>query len=245
MNDMIRRIDHNKMGGSDLGWLQSKFHFSFADYYNPDNIKFGKLRVINDDLVAPHTGFDRHPHKDMEIISYVVDGELSHKDSMGNASVLRRGEVQYMSAGTGVYHSEYNHGEETLRLLQIWIIPDARDHEPNYGEYRFAWSSREGNWLHMVSPMAGSAKVKINQDVNFHVISLDEGKEAAFEIASGRQAYLVQIEGESSVNGIDLLTRDGMEVVEENIMIKAKSKAHILLIEMKVGGNTVKRSLYE
>ncbi len=242
---MIKRIDQNKMGGSKLGWLESKFHFSFAQYHNPDNIKFGKLRVINDDLVAPHTGFDKHPHKDMEIISYVVEGELSHKDSMGNESVLRRGEIQYMSAGTGVYHSEYNHGDKMLRMLQIWIIPDARNHKPNYGEFRFDWSEREGKWLHMVSPMDGSAKVRINQDVNFNVISLEAGKEADFPIGAGRQAYLVQIEGESAVNGVDLLTRDGMEVTEENITINAKTKSHILLIEMKIGGNTVERSLYE
>ena len=113
---MLRKIDHTKMGRSNLGWLQSIFHFSFAEYYNPANINFGALRVINDDLIAPQTGFGTHPHRDMEIISYVVDGELTHADSMGNQNSITRGQVQYMSAGTGVLHSEYNYGENTLSL---------------------------------------------------------------------------------------------------------------------------------
>ncbi len=123
---MLRKIDNTKMGSSNLGWLKSKFHFSFAEYFNPDNMNFGVLRVINDDLVAPHTGFNLHPHADMEIISYVVEGELTHGDSMGNKSTITRGHVQYMSAGTGVYHSEHNLGENVLRFLQIWILPDRK-----------------------------------------------------------------------------------------------------------------------
>ena len=121
---MLRKLDHNNMGKSNLGWLRSVFHFSFAEYYNPKNINFGVLRVINDDLVDSQTGFPTHPHQNMEIISYVVNGELTHGDSMGNESTITRGHVQYMSAGTGVYHSEQNFGDETLRLLQIWILPD-------------------------------------------------------------------------------------------------------------------------
>jgi len=134
---VLRKIDNTKMGSSDLGWLKSKFHFSFAEYYNPSNVNFGVLRVINDDLVKPGTGFDTHPHRDMEIISYIVDGELTHGDSMGNKRTLSRGHVQYMSAGTGVFHSEHNFGEETLRFLQIWIYPDKNGYEPNYGDYKF------------------------------------------------------------------------------------------------------------
>ena len=121
---MLRKLDHNNMGKSNLGWLRSVFHFSFAEYYNPKNINFGVLRVINDDLIDPHTGFPKHPHQNMEIVSYAVDGNLTHADSMGNENTITRGHVQYMSAGTGVYHSEMNHGDETLRLLQIWILPD-------------------------------------------------------------------------------------------------------------------------
>lgn len=230
---MIRRLPVEKMGGSDLGWLKSKFHFSFAEYYNEKNINFGVLRVINDDIIAEGGGFPTHPHRDMEIISYVIDGRLTHKDSMGNESSIARGEVQYMSAGTGVTHSEYNKDPEEARLLQIWILPDKRNHIPNYGEYKFKWNEREDKFLHMVSSKEGDAPVKINQDVNFYVIELSKDKEEKFEIKSGRQAYMVQIEGSSVVNGIELNMRDGLESIGESLEIKALEKSHILIIEMQ------------
>jgi quercetin 2,3-dioxygenase len=234
---MLRKLESSKMGSSDLGWLKSKFHFSFAEYYNPKNMDFGVLRVINDDLIAPHTGFDTHPHKDMEIISYVVDGELTHGDSMGNKSTLQRGHVQYMSAGTGVLHSEHNLGEKTARLLQIWILPDKKGHMPNYGEYRFDWKERKNNWLHIVSSKQGDAIVKINQDINISAIELEQGKETSFSVNEGRQAYLVQIEGTSTINGVTLEQRDAMEIVEENITIKSETLSHFLIIEMEKNGD--------
>lgn len=230
---MLKKIESKNMGSSDLGWLKSKFHFSFAEYYNPKNMNFGVLRVINDDLINPHTGFDTHPHKDMEIISYVVKGQLTHGDSMGNKSTLSRGQVQYMSAGTGVYHSEHNLGEEVTRLLQIWILPDKAGYNPNYGEYRFPWEERKNRWLHMVSNKEGDAPIRINQDINLLALELEEGNEIEYEVKEDRQAYLVQIEGISSINGIDLNQRDAMEIVEENIRLKAKSLSHFLIIEME------------
>lgn len=230
---MLRRIDSGNMGSSNLGWLRSKFHFSFAEYYNPHNIKFGVLRVINDDLVEPNTGFDTHPHRNMEIISYVVNGELTHGDSMGNKNTITRGHVQYMSAGTGVYHSEHNLGKDELRFLQIWIFPDKEDYKPNYGDYRFDWSDRQNKWLHMVSSRNGNAPIKINQDINVYSLELDKGKEINFQVNEGRQAYLVQIEGGAIINDIELNNRDGMEIVEEDILIKAKDTSHILILEMK------------
>ena len=230
---MLRRIDSGNMGSSNLGWLRSKFHFSFAEYYNPHNIKFGVLRVINDDLVEPNTGFDTHPHRNMEIISYVVNGELTHGDSMGNKNAITRGHVQYMSAGTGVYHSEHNLGKDELRFLQIWIFPDKEDYKPNYGDYRFDWSDRQNKWLHMVSSRNGNAPIKINQDTNVYSLELDKGKEINFQVNEGRQAYLVQIEGGTIINDIELNNRDGMEIVEEDILIKAKDTSHILILEMK------------
>ncbi|MEH7112829.1 pirin family protein [Neobacillus niacini] len=230
---MLRKIDSNHMGSSDLGWLRSKFHFSFADYYNPDNIQFGVLRVINDDLVNPQTGFGTHPHKNMEIISYVVNGELTHGDSMGNNNTITRGQVQYMSAGTGVYHSEHNLGENTLRFLQIWILPDKYGHTPTYGDFRFNWEERKNQWLHMVSGLDGDAPINLNQDTNIYSLELEQGKEISFHVREGRQAYLVQIEGTSVVKDIELFDRDGMEIVEENITIKAEKTSHILLIELK------------
>lgn len=230
---MLKKIESSKMGSSDIGWLKSNFHFSFAEYYNPDNIQFGVLRVINDDLVEVKKGFGVHPHRDMEIISYIVNGELTHGDSMGNNNTVTRGQVQYMSAGTGVLHSEYNLGEETLRFLQIWILPVRNGLEPNYGDYRFDWEERKNNLLHMVSGLNGNAPIKINQDANIYSLELEEGKEITFPVKEGRQAYLVQIEGTSVINDIELSDRDGMEIVEEDIQIKAVETSHILIIEMK------------
>ncbi|MGG3466735.1 pirin family protein [Neobacillus pocheonensis] len=230
---MFRKIDSHNMGSSDLGWLRSKFHFSFANYYNPDNIQFGVLRVINDDLVNPQTGFGKHPHQNMEIISYVVNGELTHGDSMGNSNTITRGQVQYMSAGTGVFHSEYNLGENTLRFLQIWILPDKYGHTPTYGDYRFNWEERNNQWLHMVSGIDGDAPIKINQDGNIYSLELEQGKEISFPVKTGRQAYLVQIEGTSNIKDMELFERDGMEIVEETITIKAEKTSHLLLIEME------------
>ncbi|MBU5486526.1 pirin family protein [Clostridium sp. MSJ-11] len=229
---MLRKIESKNMGSSNLGWLRSKFHFSFAEYYNPDNINFGVLRVINDDLIESNTGFDTHPHRDMEIISYVVNGELTHGDSMGNKNTITRGHVQYMSAGTGVYHSEHNLGKDTLRLLQIWIFPNKQGYKPSYGDYRFNWTDRQNKWLHMVSSKDGNALIKINQDINIYSLELEQGKEISFLINTGRQAYLVQIEGISIINDIQLDDRDGLEIVEEDILIKAKETSHILILEM-------------
>ena len=230
---MLKKIDNKNMGKSDLGWLKSSFHFSFAEYFNIDNMNFGMLRVINDDLIEGNTGFDIHPHKDMEIVSYVVNGALTHGDSMGNKNTIYRGEVQYMSAGTGVYHSEHNMGNDTVRLLQIWILPDKKGYKPAYGDYRFKEEDRKNRWLNIVSSKDRDAKIKINQDTNIYVIELDEGKEVTFDVDMGRQAYLVQIEGESNINEIKLKERDALEIVEENISIKANKKSHIMIIEMK------------
>lgn len=229
---MLKKLDNKKMGRSDLGWLQSIFHFSFARYQNPDNINFGKLRVINDDLIQSKKGFGMHHHEDMEIISYVVDGELTHGDSNGNKNTIARGHAQYMSAGTGIYHSEHNLGDTTSRLLQIWIYPDRKGLEPNYGDYKFAWEDRKNKWLQIVSSIEGDAPIKIHQDANIYVMELDKGKEIDFQVNEGRQAYLVQIEGISNINDIELNDKDALEIVEEDIIIKSTEKSHILVIEL-------------
>lgn len=230
---MVKKIDHKKMGRSQLGWLDSHFHFSFAGYYNPQNIHFGALRVINDDIVQPRTGFDLHPHKDMEIISYVVDGELSHADSMGHEETLQRGEVQYMSAGKGVYHSEHNHGKIPTRFLQVWILPDREGHTPQYGDYRFDWNKRINNWMEIASGERDMAPIHINQDVNVYATYLEAGQELSFEVKEGRQAYLVQIEGESVINELTLEERDALESVEESLHIHANKDSHLFVVEMK------------
>ncbi len=232
---MVRYIDHKKMGRSFHGWLDSHFHFSFADYYNPDNIQFGALRVINDDLVQPGTGFDTHPHANMEIISYVIDGELTHADSMRNTKTLKRGEVQYMSAGTGVFHSEHNRGDELLRFLQIWILPDGKGYKPNYGDFRFKLEDRENRWLPIASSYdnkESDAPIRIHQDINAYATILKDGHSLDFTVGKGRQAYLVLIEGDAEINGVHLTQRDGLEITEEDITINPKDSAHVLVIEM-------------
>lgn len=229
---MIKKIDHNNMGKSKLGWLTSWFHFSFAEYYNPENMNYGALRVINDDLIQPHTGFSTHPHKDMEIITYVVWGELTHGDNMSNIRTLKRGEVQYMSAGTGVFHSEMNEGNELLRLLQIWIIPDKIGYTPNYGDYKFKWEERENKWLEVVSGQNGNAPIKIHQDMNIFVTELTNDNTLKYDCKEGRQLYLVLIEGEANINDITLSERDALEILDENIEIKTETNAHVILFDM-------------
>lgn len=221
------------MGKSNYGWLHGNFHFSFAEYFNTLNINFGVLRVLNHETIEAESGFDTHPHKDMEIITYIEKGELTHGDSMGNSSVLTRGQMQYMSAGTGVNHSEFNKSNEKLKLLQIWIIPDKSGYEPNYGEFKFNWEERINNLMHMVSSYEGDVPIKIHQDINMYTTYLEKGKELSFDVNKGRQLYLVQIEGESTINEINLKEEDALEVIEENIKIKADKDSHFILIEMK------------
>ncbi|MDR2672257.1 MAG: pirin family protein [Coriobacteriales bacterium] len=232
---MLRAIDSTTMGRGMHGWLDSHFHFSFAEYYNPENIQFGVLRVWNDDIVLPGTGFGTHPHENMEIISYVLEGELSHADSMGNEHTLERGQVQYMSAGTGVTHSEYNHGTVPLRFFQIWIFADRNGYPPNYGDYRFIWEDRIGTWMPIATYTDNTdsvAPIKIHQDINAYASYLTTGTVLPFKVAPGRQAYMVVAEGKAKVNGIGLHARDAIEIVEEDVDVEALQDAHIVVIEM-------------
>jgi len=229
---MIKIYRADKLGKSDLGWLKSKYHFSFANYYNPKRIHFGNLRVINDDLISPNAGFEMHPHKDMEIISYVISGELTHQDSMGNKRALKRGEVQYMSAGTGVLHSEHNLGGKATRLLQLWIFPSQKDLEPNYGDKNYKWEDRINKLLPIVSSPVGEAQVKINQDANIFVSYLEAKQKIHFKIANNRQVYLVQIEGSSILNSVNIYEGDGAEIRDEDLHIRAKGNSHFMLIDI-------------
>ena len=235
---MLKYIDSKKMGRGSHGWLDSHFHFSFADYYNPKNIHFGVLRVVNDDTVKQLTGFDTHPHKNMEIVSYVIDGELTHADSMGNEHTLTRGQAQYMSAGTGVYHSEYNNGVDLLRFLQIWIMPDADGYRPAYGDHRFKLEDRHDKWLPIAAKYddaSSDAPIRVHADINMYASIVEKGKSLDFKVAPGRQAYMVLIEGEAMVNDVRLHMRDAVEIVEEDVTVKALDTAHVLVIEMAKG----------
>jgi redox-sensitive bicupin YhaK (pirin superfamily) len=232
---MVRYIDSKKMGRGRHGWLDSHFHFSFAEYRNPENMRFGVLRVLNDDVVQPGRGFDTHPHRDMEILSYVVDGELTHKDSVGNERTLMRGQVQYMSAGTGVLHSEYNHGQNPLRFLQIWILPDKNGYPPDDGDVRFAWEDRADTWLPLAAGFANAANpapIKIHADINIHAATVSKNRSLSCEVAPTRQAYLVLIEGEALAGGIRMNMRDALEITGQNIDIAASGQSHVLIIEM-------------
>lgn len=231
---MIKIYREKELGQADHIWLRTRFHFSFAEYYNPERMHYGALRVINDDLIKGGNGFDTHPHQNMEIISYIIDGELTHQDSMGSKNTLGRGQVQYMSAGTGVYHSEFNLGKETARLLQIWILPDKNGYAPNYGDKAFQWDLRINKFLHLVSPEQGNAPIKIHQDANIYSVWLESGKNIEYDIKSGRQVYLVQIEGKSTINEQNIDERDGMEAFGEALSINAISDTHILLIDLKL-----------
>lgn len=230
---MLKKYSWENHGKANHGWLQSLFHFSFAEYYNPERMNFGALRVVNDDLVTPNEGFDMHPHRDMEIVSYVIDGKLTHGDSMGNKKTISRGHIQYMSAGTGVFHSEHNYGSETLRFLQIWISPNQKGLNPHYGDYKCDWDLRKNQLLHLVSSKAGGAPVQINADANIYALELDKGLDVEFEVGSDRQAYLIQAEGRSDINGMEVNTQDAVESMEESFCIRALETTHILIIEMK------------
>ncbi|WP_418179468.1 pirin family protein [Aliarcobacter lanthieri] len=229
---MLKKLPKQNMGKSNLGWLESRFHFSFAEYRNPVNIQFGVLRVLNDDIVHPHSGFDMHPHENMEIISYIVDGEITHKDSMGNSEILKRGEVQYLSAGDGIYHSEKNESNKDLRLLQIWVFPPKKGLSRLYGSHKYKLEERENRLLNIVSSQNGESSIKIYQDINIYVSELDKSLE--FNIDENRQIYFVQIEGTATINSILLEDGDAMELVDEKqLIINPISKSHILFIEMK------------
>lgn len=227
---MLSKINYKDLYFADHGWLKSRHHFSFAEYNNPENRNYGVLRVLNDDIIEPGHGFDTHPHSDMEIITYIIRGKITHRDSMDNKRKVGRGEVQYMSAGTGVFHSEYNLDEEELRLFQVWIYPDRKGHEPNYGEKKFDWDVRVNKFFHMVSSKDGDAPIKINQDANIYSSSLSEEK--IFNLAKGRQIYLAVAEGQANINGIEVSGGDALKA-DETIKIEPKGNVHILIIEMK------------
>ncbi len=223
----------------DMHPADTYFHFSFADYYDPNNMNFGVLRVLNDDAVRPHSGFHTHPHSDMEIFSYVVDGKLTHRDSAGNLEILGRGHVQSISAGTGLTHSELNEEDDWCRFLQVWIMPDRRNLPIRYDFHKFSPEDRNNKLLRIISSPGNESKAPLYvcQDVNVHVSELTE-KDAgvSFELDQGRQAYVFCFEGSLDINRAHALgERDSLEVVgETRIDFRlASDQAHFIIIEMK------------
>ena len=198
---------------ADHDWLKTYHSFSFADYYDPNNLNWGALRVFNDDTIAGGTGFPTHPHRDMEIVTYVLDGELEHQDSMGNRGVVRPGGIQYMSAGTGVRHSEYNHSPAApLRLVQMWVLPGEYGVKPSYGQEQYERSDRTGRWLTVASGQNGvGSKTRLMQDASLHVARL-ERTPLAYAFGQSRYGFLFVADGDVSANGTALRKGDAARI---------------------------------
>ncbi|GIV36529.1 MAG: hypothetical protein KatS3mg032_0908 [Cyclobacteriaceae bacterium] len=222
-------------GHSHYGWLDTWHTFSFAHYFNPERMNFGALRVLNDDTVQGGKGFDRHPHENMEIVSIPLAGALEHQDSMGNRAVIREGDVQIMSAGTGVVHAEYNgSAHEPVSFLQIWVFPKQQNITPRYDQRTFRKEDRQNRWQQIVSPVQTDEGVWINQDAWFYRARLDEGRELTYALhRSGHGVYLFLIEGSVTVNDTMLNKRDGAGISgAEKIDFTANRPAELLLIEV-------------
>ena len=231
---MIKVRRSAERGHFDFGWLDTRHTFSFADYYDPRFMGFRSLRVINEDWVEPGRGFGTHGHRDMEIITYVLEGALEHRDSMGNGSVLRPGEVQRMSAGTGVLHSEFNHSrDERVHLLQIWILPEREGVKPSYEEKTFGAAEKNGR-LRLVASREGSdGSVKINQDARLYAALLEPGQQVTHQLAPGRHAWLQVARGAVELNGHALRQGDGAAVSDEQTLtIVGAEPAEILLFDL-------------
>ena len=221
-------------GTAEHGWLSSRHSFSFAGYHDPAHMGFGPLRVINEDRVQPGQGFGTHAHQDMEIISYVLDGALEHKDSMGTGSVIRYGDVQRMSAGTGVQHSEFNHStSEPVHFLQIWIIPQRRGIAPSYEEKHFSAESKRGRLCLIASNDGREGSVRVHQDVAIFASIMDGGDRVQHALEPGRIAYLHLIRGTLSANGIALEGGDALKVSDEkSIVVERANDAEFLLFDL-------------
>jgi hypothetical protein len=231
---MIELRKSEERGHANHGWLDAHHSFSFAEYYDPEHMGFGPLRVLNDDRIGAGAGFGTHGHRDMEIVTYVLDGELAHKDSMGNGSVIRPGDVQRMSAGTGVMHSEFNHSKtQVTHLLQIWIEPQSRGIPPGYEEKRFDAADKRGRLRLIASPEGSDGSVKLHQDVKLYAGLFDGAEQAKFAIPAGRRVYLHVAGGEVSANGTVLKEGDALKAIDEKeISLTAGKNAEVLLFDM-------------
>ncbi|MEI7660810.1 MAG: pirin family protein [Bacteroidota bacterium] len=222
-------------GDANHGWLRSRHTFSFAGYHDPERVHFGQLRVLNDDTVAPGMGFGTHPHDNMEIISIPLEGDLEHRDSMGNVSVIRHGEVQVMSAGTGITHSEYNRNKDRpVKFLQIWIFPDKKNVKPRYGQVTLDLADRHNKIQQILSPNADEPGVWIHQNAWFHLGKFDKGISAGYTIKGhGNGVYAFILEGDVKISGQPLNARDGLGIWNtDEISILADSAAEFLLMEV-------------
>ena len=232
-NTVLHKADTR--GHADHGWLNAYHSFSFASYYNPDRVQFGTLRVLNDDTVAAGMGFGTHPHDNMEIITIPLEGDLAHKDSMGNTEIIKNGDVQVMSAGTGVQHSEFNpNSDQRTKLLQIWVFPKERNVTPRYQQITLDAADRKNKLQQILSPNAGDAGVWIHQDAWFNMGKFDAGTATTYTVnKKGNGLYAFILSGDVMIDGQELHTRDGLGITDfDTLEIKATSDAEFLLMEI-------------
>lgn len=231
---MIERRPSQARGFADHGWLKSFHSFSFSDYYDPQHVQFGNLRVINEDWVAPGMGFGTHPHRDMEIVTYVLEGALAHKDSLGNGAAILPGEVQRMSAGTGITHSEFNHSrEETVHLLQIWIQPSQRGIAPGYEQKVFSDADKRGRLRLVASSDGAEGSVRFTADARIYAGLFHGSESASFAMPAGRLAYVHVARGSLTVNGESLGAGDALKLSDEaSIQLSGGENAEVLLFDL-------------
>jgi quercetin 2,3-dioxygenase len=229
---MITLRPADERGHANFGWLDSHHTFSFGNYYDPNHMGFRAPRVINDDRVSPGAGFNTHPHKDMEIITYVLSGAVAHKDSMGNVATIKANEVQRMTAGTGITHSEFNASDtEPVHFLQIWVLPETKDLEPGYQQQEFPPDTRRGQWRQVAG--GGGDAVKIHQDVDLYTTLMTAGEARSFTLRSGRHAWVQVAEGKVTLNGQLLAAGDGAAVSDETQLdVLAEADAEVLLFDL-------------
>ena len=230
---MIERRPFNTLGGANHGWLDAKHHFSFASYYDPARMGWGAIRVWNDDTIAAGTGFPPHPHADMEIITYVGEGAITHQDSLGNVGRTEAGDVQVMSAGSGVRHAEYNREPGTTRIFQIWIEPKTRGEAPSWGAKPFPKDERSGQFVTLASGFTDDADaLPIRTDARIVGATLKAGESAEYPLGAERHGYLVPAKGAVEVNGVRLDARDGAAIAEEAVLrVTAIEDAEIVLVD--------------
>ena len=230
---MILKKLKSHMGISNHSWLYSVHHFSFAEYYDINNMGIGPLRVINDDIIAPHKGFDTHPHRDMEILTYIIEGAITHKDSIHNKKrKVGKGAVQYMSAGTGVAHSEVNEEDTPTRLAQIWVIPDKNGYTPAYGQIDFKWEDRINKLLHIASGNENEAPIKINQDINIYTLVLEKNKTLDFTPKPNFGYYIAFFDGIGVANSIEAEKYEAI-IGDEPLKLISKADWHMIIFEIK------------
>ena len=231
---MIELRPYNELGGAQHGWLDTRHHFSFADYYNPKRMSWGQLRVWNDDTIAARSGFPPHPHRDMEIITYVRSGAITHEDNLGNRGRTEAGDVQVMSAGTGIAHSEMNEEDVATQIFQIWIMPDERGLPPSWGTKPFPKGERSGSFVTLASGLPGDTDaLAIRANARLVAATLKAGQSTEYQIAPGRKVYLVPASGQIEINGVVAAAGDGVAISDETLLkVSAQQDSEIVLVDV-------------